>query len=64
MLRLLENEKVVCEGAGAVGLAALLEGVLPELKVCAARRACELGGSCCARLAGQAGRAAAVRRER
>jgi threonine dehydratase len=32
MLRLLECEKVVVEGGGAVGLAALLEGQLPELR--------------------------------
>lgn len=32
MLRLLETEKVVVEGGGAAGLAALLAGLLPELK--------------------------------
>lgn len=32
ILRLVEMEKVVCEGAGAVGLAAVLSGQLPELK--------------------------------
>ena len=32
MLRLLECEKVVVEGGGAVGLAALLQGLLPELR--------------------------------
>ncbi|XP_055332151.1 L-threonine ammonia-lyase-like [Paramacrobiotus metropolitanus] len=31
ILRLVEMEKVVCEGAGAVGLAAILSGQLPEL---------------------------------
>lgn len=32
ILRLLEMEKSVVEGAGAVGLAALLSGKLPHLK--------------------------------
>ena len=32
ILRLLEHEKVVCEGAGAVGLAAILSGKLNHLK--------------------------------
>lgn len=32
ILRLLEMEKSVVEGAGAVGLAALISGKLPELK--------------------------------
>jgi threonine dehydratase len=32
ILRLLELEKAVVEGAGAVGLAAVLQGCLPELK--------------------------------
>ena len=32
ILRLIENEKAVVEGAGAVGLAAILAGLLPELK--------------------------------
>lgn len=32
ILRLIENEKAVVEGAGAVGLAAVLAGLLPELK--------------------------------
>lgn len=31
ILRLIEVEKAVVEGAGAVGLAALLQGLLPEL---------------------------------
>ena len=31
MLRLLEEEKVVVEGGGAVGLAAMMQGLLPEL---------------------------------
>jgi threonine dehydratase len=31
MLRLLEEEKVVVEGGGAVGLAAIMQGLLPEL---------------------------------
>lgn len=31
MLRLVELEKAVVEGAGAVGLAAILQGLLPEL---------------------------------
>ena len=31
MLRLVETEKAVVEGAGATGLAALLAGLLPEL---------------------------------
>ena len=33
MLRLIELEKNVVEGGGAVGVAALLQGLLPELKV-------------------------------
>ncbi|XP_023338586.1 uncharacterized protein LOC111709202 [Eurytemora carolleeae] len=32
ILRLIENEKAVVEGAGATGLAAILAGLLPELK--------------------------------
>lgn len=32
ILRLLEMEKAVVEGAGACGLAAVLEGLVPELK--------------------------------
>lgn len=32
MLRLLEYEKVILEADGAIGLAALLGGHLPELK--------------------------------
>jgi threonine dehydratase len=32
ILRLIEHEKAVVEGAGAVGLAAILAGLLPELK--------------------------------
>ena len=32
ILRLLELEKAVVEGAGACGLAAILQGCLPELK--------------------------------
>lgn len=32
MLRLIEMEKCVVEGGGAVGLAAMLQGLLPELK--------------------------------
>ena len=32
ILRLIEVEKSVIEGAGAVGLAAVIEGLLPELK--------------------------------
>ncbi len=32
ILRLIEQEKAVVEGAGAVGLAAILAGLLPELK--------------------------------
>jgi threonine dehydratase len=32
ILRLLELEKAVVEGAGATGLAAVLQGLLPELK--------------------------------
>ena len=32
ILRLIENEKAVVEGAGAVGLAAVLAGLLPELQ--------------------------------
>ena len=32
ILRLVEMEKAVVEGAGAVGLAAVLQGLLPELK--------------------------------
>ena len=32
MLRLLENERVILEPNGAVGLAALIGGYLPELK--------------------------------
>lgn len=31
ILRLIELEKAVVEGAGATGLAALIQGVLPEL---------------------------------
>ena len=31
-LRLLELEKAVVEGAGACGFAAVLQGLLPELK--------------------------------
>lgn len=31
ILRLLEGEKSVVEGAGAIGLAALLSGLLPEV---------------------------------
>ena len=31
ILRLLELEKAVVEGAGATGLAAVVEGLLPEL---------------------------------
>jgi len=31
ILRLIEMEKVVVEGAGAIGLAAILSGQLPEL---------------------------------
>jgi hypothetical protein len=36
MLRLIELEKNVVEGGGATGVAALLEDLLPELKVAAA----------------------------
>ncbi|CAF1560083.1 unnamed protein product, partial [Adineta steineri] len=32
ILRLVEMEKAVVEGAGATGLAAVLQGLLPELK--------------------------------
>ena len=32
MLRLMEYERAIVEGAGASGLAALLAGLLPELK--------------------------------
>lgn len=32
ILRLLELEKAVVEGAGATGLAAIVEGLLPELQ--------------------------------
>ena len=32
MLRLVEEEKCVVEGAGATGIAAALAGLLPELK--------------------------------
>lgn len=32
ILRLVELEKAVVEGAGAVGLAAVIENLLPELK--------------------------------
>ncbi len=32
ILRLLELEKAVVEGAGAIGFAAILQGLLPELK--------------------------------
>ena len=32
ILRLIELEKAVVEGAGAVGLAAVIQGLLPELK--------------------------------
>ena len=32
ILRLVELEKAVVEGAGACGLAAILAGLLPELK--------------------------------
>ena len=32
ILRLIEQEKAVVEGAGAIGLAALLAGLLPELQ--------------------------------
>ena len=32
VLRLIEVEKAVVEGAGASGLAAILAGLLPELK--------------------------------
>ena len=31
ILRLVELEKAIVEGAGATGLAAILEGMLPEL---------------------------------
>jgi threonine dehydratase len=31
-LRLVENEKSVVEGAGATGLAAILAGLIPQLK--------------------------------
>ncbi len=33
MLRLIEMEKSVVEGGGATGLAALMQGLLPELQV-------------------------------
>jgi hypothetical protein len=33
MLRLIEMEKAVVEGGGAAGLAAFMQGLLPELKV-------------------------------
>jgi hypothetical protein len=39
MLRLIELEKNVVEGGGAIGVAALLQGLLPELKVPHARGA-------------------------
>ena len=32
ILRLVEIEKAVVEGSGAIGIAAMLEGLLPELK--------------------------------
>lgn len=32
ILRLVEQEKAVVEGAGAVGMAAILDNKLPELK--------------------------------
>lgn len=32
VLRLIEKEKAIVEGAGAAGLAALIGGYLPELK--------------------------------
>lgn len=32
ILRLVEQEKAVVEGAGAIGLGAILSGALPELK--------------------------------
>lgn len=32
ILRLIEQEKAVVEGAGAAGLAAIIQGLLPELK--------------------------------
>lgn len=32
VLRLMEHERAIVEGAGAAGLAALLAGLLPELK--------------------------------
>lgn len=32
ILRLVELEKAIVEGAGATGLAAILEGLLPELE--------------------------------
>ena len=32
ILRLVELEKAVVEGAGATGLAAILEGLVPELQ--------------------------------
>lgn len=32
VLRLMEYEKAIVEGSGAAGLAALLAGLLPELK--------------------------------
>lgn len=32
VLRLVEEEKCVVEGAGAVGVAALIAGMVPELK--------------------------------
>lgn len=32
ILRLIEQEKAVVEGAGAAGLAAIIQGLVPELK--------------------------------
>ena len=32
ILRLIEQEKAVVEGAGATGLAAIIQGLVPELK--------------------------------
>lgn len=32
VLRLVEEEKATIEGAGAIGLAACLDGLVPELK--------------------------------
>ena len=32
ILRLVEVEKAVVEGGGAIGLAAIIQGLLPELK--------------------------------